>query len=107
MEKHLSDILNTFISSDRSSYSDSVLVEIRANFLRFWAFLPIYIVFLFEILTQIAAIAAIATIAAIAVSFCGSLPPEFLRSFLHLVLNRCKLASKSSDAHMMNESSAR
>ena len=44
-----------FVRSDRSSYSDSVLGEIRArpNFLRFWAFLPIYLVFLFENWMQI------------------------------------------------------
>ena len=41
-------------SSDRSFYSDSVLVEIRsANFLRFWAFLTICIVFLFQTWMQI------------------------------------------------------
>ena len=67
------------ISSDRSSYSDSVLVEIRANFLRFWTFLPKYKVFLFEIWMQIAAIAAFL------VSFCRSVPPEFLRSFLRVI----------------------
>ena len=32
-----------FVSSDRSSYSDSVLLDTyRYSFLRFWAFLPIY-----------------------------------------------------------------
>ena len=35
-------------------------------------------------IVAIAAIAAIAAISAIAVSFCRSVPPEFLRSFLFL-----------------------
>ena len=35
--------LQVVISSDRSSYSDSVLLDTyRYSFLRFWAFLPIY-----------------------------------------------------------------
>jgi len=39
----------SIFSSDRSSYSDSVLLLVMAgNFFRFWAFLPIYLVFLFE-----------------------------------------------------------
>ena len=42
--------VGSFVSSDRSSYSDSVLLEVcgSSHFLRFQAFLPIYIVFLFE-----------------------------------------------------------
>ena len=43
-------IIIIFISSDRSSYSDSGLLYInvrKGHFLKFWAFLPIYLVFLF------------------------------------------------------------
>ena len=44
----------TVVSSDRSSYSESVLLLVRkGNFFRFWAFLPIYLVFLFENWMQI------------------------------------------------------
>ena len=44
-----------FISSDRSSYSDSGLLYVcsKGHFLRFWAFLPKYLVFLFENWMQI------------------------------------------------------
>ena len=42
------------VSSDRSSYSDSgLLYNVRGHFLRFRAFLPIYLVFLFENWMQI------------------------------------------------------
>ena len=48
-------LAHEFISSDRSSYSDSVLLLVRGkgNFFRFWAFMPIYLVFLFENWMQI------------------------------------------------------
>ena len=42
-------IVVSFVSSDRSSYSDGGLIYIdTVTFLRFWAFLPIHLVFLFE-----------------------------------------------------------
>ena len=49
----LIDLVGAFITSDRSSYSDSGLLYVRSgscggHFLRFRAFLPIYFVFLFE-----------------------------------------------------------
>ena len=40
-------------SSDRSSYSDGGLLYMIRHFLKFWAFLPIYLVFLFENWMQI------------------------------------------------------
>ena len=41
-------IITIIISSDRSSYSGGGLLYVRSHFLRFRAFLPIYLVFLFK-----------------------------------------------------------
>ena len=49
LELHTSANFSWIISSDRSSYCDGGLLYVRrqSHFLRFQAFLPIYLVFLF------------------------------------------------------------
>ena len=66
-----------FVSSDRSSNSDSVLLYIQQQrpFLKFWALMPIYIVLWFSMMFYV--------LRAFSVFFFQSVPPEFFRSFFN------------------------